>query len=106
MSHECTPDNLHRTDERLHNQKQRFVGLLLDQLKSLFVVIVSTSVMLLLIYVETIYKSYLLLSFLIIMFVCDICITVLFILDMKRLINLGLAIYRDTHRIGSHRNSI
>lgn len=98
MKQKGTLDIPYQKSEQLHEQKQKFVKLLLNQLKSLFIILVSTYIILLIVRTEIFYINYLLLIFLIILLLCDSAVIVLFILDMRRLINFWLVVYRSTHR--------
>lgn len=102
MNGEHTPEGLRHEEPWLRDQKRKLVDKAVSQLKILFVLpicIYVTYIVTQLIHVASIYADILSFFLLACLIVCDIGLIILFIIDMRRLIRDGIAIYKRKHHL-------
>jgi len=105
MKYENVSNDSHQKDPQLSDQKSMFIDILISQLKTLFSILICTILLVQLFRAGFVYHDIFNFSFFILLVLCDVCLMILFVIDMKRLINYGLILYKITHHSKSPRNS-
>ncbi len=89
MNESPAPDSFAQRDEQIFVLKQKFFDKLISQLKCLFAIYLLTfSIILFLKHTQFIYNDEFLLIILVFLIFCQITLTILFILDIKPLLQI------------------
>jgi hypothetical protein len=93
MNESPAPDSFAQRDEQIFALKQKFFDKLISQLKCLFAIyLLTASIILFFKYIQFIYTDGFLLIILVFLIFCQIALTILFIFDIKPLLQIVIEI--------------